>query len=358
MPPQIELLPRMSNVNILFHTPQTLDKLDSGSSVRPAKMIDAFEQLGYNVDTVTGGSEERREQIKNIRRNNRGYEFCYSEPTAWPLHPLVDYRLYWYLQSNSISTGIFYRDIYWKFPKLFDNSGLKYWELQLRYRLDLAVMKRIGDVIYTPSTSFGEHLETPTTPLPPGGIDQTSTSKSSTQLQRLIYVGGASRRYGSELLSKAHKIAAADQNITLDLVTRKSEYQSLPTQVRQRFQSDSVSVHHASGDDLISLYKRADAGIIPLIPSSYNNIAIPVKLYEYLSYGLPVITTDLNEVASFVQSTDCGVVCNADPDDLAQAIVTLSKNSQEYQRKKQNTIQTLKENRWIDRAKKVASDLQ
>jgi hypothetical protein len=109
-----------------------------------------------------------------------------------PLHPLVDYRLYWYLQSNSISTGIFYRDIYWKFPKLFDNSGLKYWELQLRYRLDLAVMKRIGDVIYTPSTSFGEHLETPTTPLPPGGIDQTSTSKSSTQLQRLIYVGGAS----------------------------------------------------------------------------------------------------------------------------------------------------------------------
>jgi len=176
-------------------------------------------------------------------------------------------------------------------------------------------MKRIGDVIYTPSTSFGEHLETPTTPLPPGGIDQTSTSKSSTQLQRLIYVGGASRRYGSELYLKPIRLQQQIRISHLILSLVNQEYQSLPTQVRQRFQSDSVSVHHASGDDLISLYKRADAGIIPLIPSSYNNIAIPVKLYEYLSYGLPVITTDLNEVASFVQSTDCGVVCNADPDD-------------------------------------------
>ena len=348
----------MSGQNILFHTPQKLAALDSGSSVRPAKMIDAFKQLGYNVDTVTGDNEERREQIKTIQNNNQMYDFCYSEPTTWPLHPVIDYRLYWYLYIKNISTGIFYRDIYWQYPDYFDHSGMKYWELQFRHRLDLAVMKSVGDVIYVPSTSFGEQLDTATTPLPPGGVDKISSSNRSSQLQRLIYVGGVSERYGSELLSKVQKAVAANQDITLDLVTRESEFQSLSDQVRQRFQSDSVTVHHVSGDDLIPLYERADAGIIPLIPDLYNNMAIPVKLYEYLSYGLPVITTDLDEVAAFVRSSDCGIVCNADSDNLAQAIITLSKDSKLYQQKQQNAVQSLKENRWIDRAKKVASDLQ
>jgi glycosyltransferase involved in cell wall biosynthesis len=343
---------------ILFHTPQPLESLDSGSSVRPAKMLEAFRSLDYEVDTVLGNKQERRQSIKNIHKKDTEYSFCYSEPTTWPLHPVIDYNLYWYLYRKNISTGVFYRDLYWQFLDYFDHSGMKYWELQFRYRLDLAVMKRIGDVIYVPSTSFGEQLDTPTTPLPPGGIDQTSASDPSPQLQQLIYVGGVSERYGSELLSKVQKVVAANQDIILDLVTRKSEFQSLPDKVHQRFQSDNVTVHHVSGDDLIPLYKRADAGIIPLIPDSYNNIAMPVKLYEYLSYGLPVITTNLNEVASFVQSTDCGIVCNADSDDLAQAIITLSKDNQLYQQKQQNAVQALKENRWINRAKKVASDLQ
>lgn len=343
--------------HILFHTPQSLESLNSGSSVRPAKMLEAFRNLDYEIDTVIGNKQERQQSIKEIRKQDTTYSFCYSEPTTWPLHPGIDYKLYWHLYRKNTPTGIFYRDIYWQYPNYFDQSGMKYWELQFRYRLDLAVMKRVGDVIYVPSTSFGEQLDTPTTPLPPGGVDRTSASNSSSQLQRLIYVGGVSDRYGPELLSKAHEIAAADRDITLDLVTRKSEFQSLPDQVHQRFDSDNVTVHHVSGDDLIPLYERADAGIIPLIPDSYNNIAMPVKLYEYLSYGLPVITTDLNEVASFVQSTDCGIVCNADSDDLAEAIITLSKGNQLYQQKQQNAVQAIKKNRWIDRAKKVASDL-
>ncbi|AXG09703.1 glycosyltransferase [Haloplanus rubicundus] len=344
---------------ILFHTPQPLEDLDSGSSVRPAKMIEAFEQLNYTVETIIGNAEERRDKIRDLRQNESEYRFCYSEPTTWPLNPLVDYQLYWYLWKKDIPTGIFYRDIYWQFPKLFDHSGLKYWELQARYRLDLSVISRIGDCIYVPSSSFGEQLslKSSTTPLPPGGIDRTETNKSTSQLRRVIYVGGVSKKYGTELLSKSLETAAENQNITLILICREAEFQSLPKTVRDRFDSDWAEIHHVHGEELHSLYQFADAGIIPIQPTTYNNISMPVKLFEYLSYGLPVITTNVDEVASFVQSSDCGIVCKANYEHLAQALTELSTDEKLYQRKKENAIQTLKQNRWIDRADQVASDL-
>lgn len=351
-------VPRMTS-KILFHTPQSLDTLDSGSSVRPAKMISAFEKMGYDVDTVAGGTEERRVRIKDIQKVIQKYEFCYSEPTTWPLHPIVDYRLYWHLRTNDVPTGIFYRDIYWQFPELFDQSGLKYWELQTRYRLDLAIISRVANQLYVPSATFGEHLNlnSSVTPLPPGGINRIESNTTTSRLRRVIYVGGISETTGSELLSKALEAVAQRQNITLDLVCPETEYRALSEQARNRFNSEWAEVHHVHGSELQALYKRADAGIIPRESTTYNNMSMPVKLFEYLSYGLPIITTDIDEVASFVHSSDCGIVCEANYGDIAQAVMLLSTDEKLYQRKKENAIQTLKQNQWLNRAEQVASDL-
>lgn len=344
---------------ILFHTPQSDNTIDSGSSVRPTRMINAFEELGYTVDKVVGDTQKRKQRVKDVRQNDHKYEFCYSEPTTWPLHPFVDYQFYWYLVLNEIPTGVFYRDIYWKFPELFDHSGLQYWQIQLRHRIDLAVISRIADQVYVPSSSFGDEIDinTSTKPLPPGGIDKTASATKKASLQRLIYVGGISDRYGSELLSEICESVIPKHNVNLDLVCRESEYNSLSDPVRQRFESDSVTVHHVSGDDLNDLYERADSGIIPLLPTQYNDFAVPVKLFEYISYGLPIITTNLDEVGSFVKSYDCGLVCENDPEELDRAIERLSTDKGLYQQKKTNAIQALRENRWIDRVETVVSDL-
>jgi glycosyltransferase involved in cell wall biosynthesis len=322
-------------------------------------MIEAFERLGYTVDEVVGDTKKRKQRIQDVCQSDREYQFCYSEPTTWPLNPLIDYKFYWYLLRNDIPTSIFYRDIYWQFPELFNHTGLEYLQSQIRFRIDLAVISRIADQIYVPSSSFGEELDIgpSTKSLPPGGIDKTARTDSKTSLQRLIYVGGLSKRYGPELLSKGCELAAAEQNIKLDLVCRKPEYESLPDDVRQRFESEWVTVHHISGDELDDLYQHVDAGVIPILPTQYNNMAIPVKLFEYLSYGLPIITTEITEVASFVRSTDCGLVCDANYNDISDTIITLSENTKLYSEKKENSVQTLKQNRWIDRAEQVASDL-
>ena len=47
---------------IIFHIPMQIDNnLQSGSQIRPQKMIQAFENIGFDVDVVMGYVNERKE---------------------------------------------------------------------------------------------------------------------------------------------------------------------------------------------------------------------------------------------------------------------------------------------------------
>lgn len=345
---------------LIFHTPQKMDEnIDSGSNVRPRNLIQAFKHAGYDVACVSGTAKERKRRIKKIFADDEGFDFCYSEPTAWPLNPLVDYRLYRYLWTEDIPTGVFYRDVYWKFSNLFDVTGLKRWELQLRYRLDLAVLTRVADKMYFPSESFGDFLgvKTSSEALPPGGKDRIHPKHQSTSASRGIYVGGVSHRYGTDILARALNSVAQTPGMYFDLVCRQSEFESLSSDIRQALDSERIEIHHRSGDELVPLYRRADVGIVPLRPTEYNNMAMPVKLFEYLSYGLPIVATTCDEIESFVRSHDCGVVSDPTSGAMADTITALHENDSLFQEKQENAVIALNENKWSDRVSKVASDL-
>ncbi|WP_135829678.1 glycosyltransferase [Halorussus halobius] len=347
---------------ILFHTPTKLTgKADSGSKVRPAKMYQSFQELGYTVDLISGPAENRLRDFKTVMENDREYVFCYSEPSTWPTNPFVDYRIYYYLYRNRIPTGIFYRDIYWKFPELFGPTGLKKWELQLRYRSDLKVFDTVADVLYCPSTSFSDFLEVSTQvePLPPAGVDKTHNQPDNETPDRAIYVGGVSKRYGTDLLAKSFKKVNEESDFQLELVCREEEYYSLPSAVREDFAEDWVTVHHVSGEELDDLYEDVDVGISPIRPTEYNNAAMAVKLFEYLSYGLPIVTTNCDEMASFVSDNNCGFICDDSAEAMASTLLYLQADTERFVKAKEESVTTLKQgNLWIDRARSVASFLQ
>lgn len=64
---------------------------------------------------------------------------------------------------------------------------------------------------------------------------------------------------------------------------------------------------------------------------------LPTKFAEYISTGRPVIVTNLDVAADFVEEHDCGFVCGADPKSLAQAIIQAKNTSpEELDRKGKN----------------------
>ena len=62
------------------------------------------------------------------------------------------------------------------------------------------------------------------------------------------------------------------------------------------------------------------ATVIPRPRGAYNDLAVPIKLYEYLSYGRPLLVTDCTEQARVVNQSGAGIVMADDPDAMASAI--------------------------------------
>ena len=87
------------------------------------------------------------------------------------------------------------------------------------------------------------------------------------------------------------------------------------------------------------------------------DFSIPVKLMEYLGYGLPVISTDCTEIAAFIERNHCGLLCRDNGDSLAETIEAFYSENTDHRALAQNVQETAANNRWVNRVDKIVRDL-
>ncbi|NLZ28449.1 MAG: hypothetical protein GX887_05730, partial [Firmicutes bacterium] len=144
----------MKNKLILYICYTDFRDLSSGSKVRPYKIYSAFQEKGYEVLLINGDIDSRLAAYRRVRDRIAGCQFCYIEPSTYPIHPL-DYHIYLNVFRQGVPIGIFYRDAYYKFPRWWKVAGLKKYELLLRYRMDWMLFKKVAGTIFFPSASMG-----------------------------------------------------------------------------------------------------------------------------------------------------------------------------------------------------------
>jgi glycosyltransferase involved in cell wall biosynthesis len=71
-------------------------------------------------------------------------------------------------------------------------------------------------------------------------------------------------------------------------------------------------------DAIPSVLRCADLGLAILQPEPRYKVALPIKLFEYMAVGLPIIASDFPPIASMIKNVQCGVVVN--PLDLKTAV--------------------------------------
>ena len=79
----------------IYHYPGEIIASGIGSALRPYKMLEAFIQLGYEVDVVSGSSAERKRIMKQIRRkicSGVKYDFLYAEDRNMRYRMMTIYR--------------------------------------------------------------------------------------------------------------------------------------------------------------------------------------------------------------------------------------------------------------------------
>lgn len=84
---------------------------------------------------------------------------------------------------------------------------------------------------------------------------------------------------------------------------------------------------YLSRDEVRETLSRSMAGLVTLYPTPAYLVSLPVKMFEYMAAGLPVIASDFPLWQEIVVGNGCGLCVDPlDPDAIADAIDTLVSN--------------------------------
>lgn len=316
-------------MKVIYITFIDFKELESGSSVRPQRMYLAFKKLGYEVILVSGkdmfhnGNEKRKASIEYAFRwlqENRP-DYCYVENGTSPVKLFSNWKLLSYIHDCGIPIGYFYRDFYYKFPIRLGYGLLKDCFYRILYARDEMYVRRNANILYLPSNqclSFFRHKKKRM--LPPG-VEIPSILQNRVDSRKCVYVGGVSKSYGIYMLIDAFSIMNRNcfegQMVYLKLVCRKSDLDLLNKEyVRQLHQMKWIEIIHAEGEKLKEIFAEVDVGLIPILKGFYSRQVIPVKISDYISNGLPIVSTPLEAEIDFFSDSK---VCLFSADDTAEA---------------------------------------
>lgn len=353
-------------MKILYVTYTDLDNVSSGSGVRPACMYRAFQERGHEVYLLSGvcgrghGKQRKAAVAKAVQwLETNQPDLCYIESPTYPIMDKCDYDLIRLLKKKKIPTGYFYRDAYRLFPDLFPKrtgfvNSLKELYLDILQWCTDRVLRNV-DVVYYPSRyMFGYFSFKCMKTLPPAG--EVSFLPHHKNTKTCVYVGGISERYGLPLMLEAFQLLNRDEvKYKLIMVCRKPEYEKEKARIGQ---PEWLEVYHASGKELEQYYARADAGIIALFPNAYHKPAVTIKLFQYISYGLPVISTDVAASKELIDTYQLGVTAPYDVQAFADAIRYMLDTPGVLEQYRNSAMKALQESHlWVHRVDQIVSDL-
>jgi len=188
-----------------------------------------------------------------------------------------------------------------------------------------------------------------------GMLPNSSTRHGEGKEKVLVYVGGISKIRGAIEMVRALENLNSAWDVRLDLIGKfeppelEQELQALPGYQRVRFLGwmppERVYTHLA----------KADVGLVCLHPEPRFMVAWPVKLFEYMAAGLPVVASNFPLWKEIVEGNRCGITVDPlDPKAIAQAIEYLLTHPEEARRMGENGRRAVEEKyNWEKEAEKL-----
>ena len=190
-------------------------------------------------------------------------------------------------------------------------------------RLQLEAFARLS----IPSASFAELCELPADQVvvATNGTDASTITPAPLQDELVVaMISGAAPGRGIELLVEAMERVRGElprAQLRLALApTGPESRRYLATFVHNQVGRPWLRVQRVPYPQLSAFLGVAQILVIPHPPGAYHDVATPVKLFDGMASGRPVVVTPRRETAQIVRSTGAGVVAGDGPDELADAI--------------------------------------
>lgn len=361
----------MTRYMIFYHPLKWPENIDSGSKVHLWNMLKAFKSNDYHVELISGYPKQRRAKMNwAIQKQKKGavYDFVFTESPSLPsllnrrnfFSPFLDMQFFKWCQEKSIPIGLFYGDIHWKFshykktvrqPRRFISTML--------YLYDWHLYTKFITHLFLPSLEMNKFLPMPwrkekVDVLYPG-CEISENKEKCRELEtpnnhlKLLYVGGVTPPLYDlsplfELMEKIH-------GVKLFLCCRRKEWIKIKNYY-EPYNQNVIDIVHSSGWELKNFYRQTDLFALLWEANPYLSFAMPVKIFEALGYGKPIIALEGTEASKFIKEEDIGWVHTS----LENVIKELEKirENPDILRKKEKVIkEKRKDHQWVSRAKKV-----
>jgi glycosyltransferase involved in cell wall biosynthesis len=169
----------------------------------------------------------------------------------------------------------------------------------------------------------------------------------------LLFVGDARlpAHGGDRLIAAIGRARELGADVDLTVVSRPGQEPPPPL-------PPWVTVVRAEADEIVRLLPSVRSTVIPRPRSPYNDLAVPIKLMEYLSYGRPMIVTDCTEQARIVRQADAGIVVGDEVNAISAGIMKLmSSTPATLDRWARNAAEAALDASWEKRARAILAAL-
>ncbi len=164
----------------------------------------------------------------------------------------------------------------------------------------------------------------------------TNTSKKDKEYD-FIYCGGITELRGAFKVLEATLITKSKlPTIKVIFVGRYS-----PENLKEKLQkfidvnelNDNVSLHtEVNYSEVSNFYNKSKVGLVTLLPVKTFEISMPIKVFEYMAFALPIIGSNFGHIKKYIEQENCGVVVNPMmPDEISNAMIALLTDSEKYE---------------------------
>ncbi len=151
-----------------------------------------------------------------------------------------------------------------------------------------------------------------------------------------IYCGGATESRGVIKILEAVKIAKKNiPNIKVVFVGRYTP-STLKLKLQKFINSNDLKnnvqlipfVKYAQVSDF---YNKSKVGLITWQPAKALSIKMPIKIFEYMAFALPIIGSNFGHIKEYIKKENCGITVDPNsPEEISNAMITLLTDSNKY----------------------------
>lgn len=312
---------------ILIYSMYDPGRPDRAGNVRSRLLADAMMREA-RVVLISGGRRARAFGALSwiAREGPRSIDAAYVESASSFASP-ADLAFLLVLRLASRPVGVYFRDAYQEFRDLYPITSGKDQLLDILWHLSTPILKRLSTVQFAPTAALARVLSLKRLTLLPPGTDSAAPNLGAGSGDIVGYVGAVGLPDGVDLLVEAMRTVRGTKPDASLIVVTGGELERTVSPV-----PPWVTVLRKGRTDLPEILRDVAVCTIPRRINRYNDLAVPVKLMDYLSYGKPVVATRCEAIAALLGPTDAAILVADSSEEIAAGILRILSNRNEGSR--------------------------